>query len=333
MKLIHHVQSSRIAPVLDTIERPLWSVMIPTYNCADTLERTLKSVLEQDPGSANMQIEVVDDCSTFDHPESVVRRVGGERVSFYRQSRNLGHVGNFNSCIERSRGRLVHILHGDDWIDNRFYSNMQLAFANGGSVGAAFCRSAYVASDGSVIGHTDLEHTEQAVIADWLPRILERQRVCTPSVVVRRDVYEDLGGFDPRFRTAGEDWEMWVRIAARYQVWFEPKVLASYRVSRPGSLTGDARRTTRVVRDMRRACEIIEQRLPLLVEDRLRKERLHSARLFYAGWSLNYAQEIIQTLGILQTLPHLIEAYRCYPTRWMVKRIVRLLSRVPLDPR
>ena len=331
MKLAHHVQSSRIAPVLGTIDRPLWSVMIPTYNCADTIERTLRSVLEQDPGPDKMQIEVVDDCSTVDDLAAIVRRVGGERVSFHRQSRNLGHVENFNSCIERSRGRLVHILHGDDWVENRFYNTLELAFANGGPVRAAFCRSAYIASDGSIIGFTDLEQTEQGVIADWLPRILERQRVCTPSVVVRRDVYEDLGGFDPRFRTAGEDWEMWVRIAACYQVWFEPEVLASYRVSRPGSLTGDATRTTRVVRDMRKACEIIEQRLPLLLQDKLCEERLHSARLFYAGWSLNYAQDTIQTLGMLPTVPHLIEAYRCYPTRWMLGRIVRLLRRVPLD--
>ena len=60
--------------------RPLWSVMIPAYNCASYLRQTLASVLAQDPGPEQMQIEVVDDGSTKDDPESVVRETGKGRV-------------------------------------------------------------------------------------------------------------------------------------------------------------------------------------------------------------------------------------------------------------
>src|SRR4051812_23283601 len=68
-----------IAPVVGSAERPLWSVMIPTYDCARFLDQTLRSVLAQDPGPAAMQIEVVDDHSLRDHPAEVVARVGGGR--------------------------------------------------------------------------------------------------------------------------------------------------------------------------------------------------------------------------------------------------------------
>ncbi len=150
-------------------------------------------------------------------------------------------------------------------------------------------------------------------------------------MVVRRDVYEKLGGFDTNFKTAGEDWEMWVRIAAHYPVWYEPAPLACYRLSRPGSLTGAAARTTPVARDMRLACSTIQTRLQPLLKQRKLESHLTEARRFYAGWSLNYAQYSIRSEGLLRTLPHLKEAFLCYPTRWMARRIYRLILRRPLD--
>ena len=53
-----------IPPVPEGTPRPLWSVMILTYNCSNYLRETLVSVLAQDPGAYVMQIEVVDDHST-----------------------------------------------------------------------------------------------------------------------------------------------------------------------------------------------------------------------------------------------------------------------------
>src|SRR5215204_402078 len=104
-----------IVPVPDGGLRPLWSVMIPSYNCARSLPETLESVLLQDPGPRAMQIEVVDDCSTEGDPEALVMELGRGRVSYFRQPENIGHSRNFNTCLQRSRGHLVHLLHGDDW--------------------------------------------------------------------------------------------------------------------------------------------------------------------------------------------------------------------------
>ncbi len=95
--------------------------MIPTYNCARYLEAALRSVLAQDPGPEAMQIEVVDDHSTADDPEEMVARLGGGRVAFHRQPENVGVVGNLNTCLQRSRGELVHLLHGDDFVLDGFY--------------------------------------------------------------------------------------------------------------------------------------------------------------------------------------------------------------------
>jgi GT2 family glycosyltransferase len=79
-------------------------------------------VLAQDAGRDKMQIEVVDNCSTTDDPEPVVRAAAGDRITFTRNSQNLGSMMNFNRCIERANGYLVHILHDDDWVEPAFYS-------------------------------------------------------------------------------------------------------------------------------------------------------------------------------------------------------------------
>ena len=54
-----------ILPLPENEKRPLWSIMIPTYNCSKYLAETIESVLQQAPAEDIMQIEVIDDYSTM----------------------------------------------------------------------------------------------------------------------------------------------------------------------------------------------------------------------------------------------------------------------------
>ena len=243
--------------------------MIPTYECAHYLPEAINSAIEQDPGEAHMQIEVVDDAST-DDPQAVVAAYGG-RVSFHRQAENVGHVANLNTCLQRSRGELVHVLHGDDAVRPGFYAALERAFDDR-TVGAAFCR--YIAMDDAgrwtVIARLEVE--EDGVIEDWLQRIAAWQRVQTPSVVVRRSIYEKVGGFDDRVGDA-EDWEMWTRVAAVTRVWHTVEPLALYRV-RSGSLSRGTLRTGANVRNLRAVIGLNRDVLPLAERDALTREAL-----------------------------------------------------------
>lgn len=58
------------------VSRPLWSVMIPVYNCSKYLAENIRSVLAQDPGPELMQIEIVDDFSTDADVESWFWKLG-----------------------------------------------------------------------------------------------------------------------------------------------------------------------------------------------------------------------------------------------------------------
>jgi hypothetical protein len=235
--------------------------MIPTYNCAQYLRETLKSVLVQDPGPEFMQIEVVDDFSTQDDPEAVVAELGCGRVGFYRQPRNMGHTANFNTCIQRSRGELVHLLHGDDSVRDGFYRNMRRPFDLHQDLGAAFCRDIRMDEDSRWLSIAPPLQAESGILNKWLETIALGQRLQAPAMVVRRTVYERLGGFDRRLGSYAEDWEMWVRIAARYPVWYEVEPLAVYRI-RAGSLTGQSLRTGENGCDYRKAIDINQEYLP-----------------------------------------------------------------------
>lgn len=307
-----HPHRAMIAPVPIGTSRPLWSVMIPTYNCAHYLRETLASVLAQDPGPERMQIEVVDDGSTRDDPAAVVRELGRDRVRFYRQPQNVGYIRNFATCLQRSRGQLVHLLHGDDYVREGFYRRLEPAFTQHPEVGAAFCRSLYMDEQGHWQSLSPLEQPESGLLSGWLERIAGGQRLTTPSVVVRRAVYEHLGGFDQRFSCAGEDWEMWVRIATQYPIWFEVEPLAAYRMKRQGSLTGDAAQGSGLVGDMRKATEIIESYLSTYLPPPQAQRVSQQARRTYAQWGIDTAQHLLEAGNRRGAIAQMQEAWRCH---------------------
>ncbi len=248
------------ADLRETPQRPLWSVMIPTYNGTKYLEQTLRSVLDQDPGVEQMQIEVIDDCSTEDDPEALVKKIGQGRVSFFRQPQNLGLIGNWNSCIQRSQGYWIHILHQDDIALPGFYRYLQQAVNSKVAIGAAFCRHLHMDEHGHWQALSRLERREPGILEDWIEEIAVMQHIQFPSMVVKRSAYEKVGGFCSEAHYAA-DWEMWKRISAHYSVWYEPQVLACYR-SHSGSETSRLARSGQDFADIRKAIEISELYLP-----------------------------------------------------------------------
>src|SRR5687768_18494148 len=113
-----------ILPRLNTKNVPLWSVMIPVYNCSKYLPDALESVLMNNIPEEEMQIEVIDDASTDADVKAIVERIGKGRIKYFRQLENVGSVRNFETCINRSCGDLVHILHGDDRVKKGYYEKI-----------------------------------------------------------------------------------------------------------------------------------------------------------------------------------------------------------------
>ncbi len=217
-----------IQPVPPGIKRPRWSVMIPTYNCARFLRETLESVLSQDIDPAEMQIEVIDDCSTSDDPEAVVREFGQGRVSFYRQPKNVGATNNFNTCIHRSHGELIQILHGDDLVLPSFYSEIEELDKRLVEPGLLAGRILYCNEQGIYYHMTSCYVSPSPTRLQAISLMSDFNPFQFAGVVVRRDAFERLGGFIPcLIHTA--DWEMWTRIASSYKIALADKAFGVYR--------------------------------------------------------------------------------------------------------
>ena len=218
----------KLTPLALNIKCPLWSVLIPNYNCAHYLRETLASVLAQDPGEAIMEIIVVDDYSTKDDPEAIVKEFGQGRVQFIRQEKNVGKVKNYETGLKASRGRYIHQLHGDDLVYDGFYKEIEVLFNANPRAGAAFCRTNYIDYGGRITGVTGMIQDNEGIVPDMLEKLYTQQYIQTPSMVVKREVYETIGCFDRRLNCM-EDWEMWIRIASNYLIVSSNKVLAAYR--------------------------------------------------------------------------------------------------------
>lgn len=204
-----------------------WSVMVPTFNDGDYLKKCLKSVLEAELPPSGLEVVVIDDGSTQGDPRKVATSFAKEKILFLQNEKNLGSTGNFNRCIQESRGKLVHILHADDWVEPSFYTNIERAFDEHPEVGLVCSRVNIVDDDGELL---DLSPrltflSEPSLVKNQL---YHENPIRTPGVVVRKSVYNKVGGFHPSLRHSA-DWELWIRILKTVPGLFLNHALANYR--------------------------------------------------------------------------------------------------------
>ena len=266
-----------------------------------------------------MQIEVIDDASTLD-PEPLVRRVAGERISFVRNPSNLGYARNFNRCVERSRGHWIHILHTDDYVLPGFYERLKGAIATRSEVGAAFCRPAWVDGEDQLLCEGILERSTPGILPDFIEKIGVSQSIAFCTMVVRRSVYETLGGYLPGLWTT--DWHMWIRIAARYPISYEPAALVACRIHGENPTAGAIRACT-AVEDMRRCIEISHPVLPTDRADAISRE----ARRWVSVRALDFARDSLAKNDFTAALSHVWQGFQCNPSPRFIKRLLLLLAR------
>jgi glycosyltransferase involved in cell wall biosynthesis len=196
---------------------PRISVVIPTYNCAHFLGEAIESVRVQ--GWAGLEIVVVDDGST-DGTGALLSSLRGPDLVVLRQE-NCGPASARNAGIRRSTGDWIAFLDADDlWLPGKLRGQFDALSARP--------NAAFSFTDAIVRNSSGRETVVASPDGDILWSLLAGPRFGVGSVLVRRDRLDRIGFFDPALRM-GEDWDMWLRLAASYEGCGVRRVLAVYR--------------------------------------------------------------------------------------------------------
>jgi glycosyltransferase involved in cell wall biosynthesis len=220
-------------------------VVIPAYNRAATIAAAIESVLRQT--YPDFELVVVDDGST-DGTLAAAAAVRDPRVRLVAAPRNLGAAGARNLGVEEARGTWVAFQDSDDeWLPRKLEKQMaRLAAPGAPPYVGAYCGLLTLGGlDDREGERIRLRYVPDPAVAaadgDILPALLHGNAVSTQTLVVRRDLFLELGRFDEA-TTPIEDWDFVLRLAARGPVAFVDEPLVHQRFS-PNSITrGAARR-------------------------------------------------------------------------------------------
>jgi len=190
-------------------DTPAVSVVLISFDGEQYIAKAIQSVLDQT--WRDLELIVVDDGST-DGTAEVIRGIRDPRLRYVRQE-NAGPSAARNTGIEASTGEWVAFLDCDDWWRPTKLET-QLAVAK--SSGAAFvCSGATLLDEGGA----HIADIPARLAGDALPTLLLGNGVPGggSSAMIRKSTLEEVGGFDVSIRFA-EDWDCWLRIAARHPV-------------------------------------------------------------------------------------------------------------------
>jgi glycosyltransferase involved in cell wall biosynthesis len=209
---------------------PNISVIIPVYNAEETIKDTIESVLSQT--YSQFEIIVINDGSQ-DKTLEIVSRILDPRLKVLSYP-NAGVSVSRNRGISQAAGDYVSFLDADDlWTADKLETQLKSLQANP-QAAVAYSWTDWIDESGQFLrsgGHI-------TVNGDVYAKLLLRDFVESGSnPLIRRQALTEVGGFDESLNLAA-DWDMWLRLAARYEFVAVPSSQILYRVS-PNSMSSN----------------------------------------------------------------------------------------------
>ena len=229
----------------DFDRKPWVSVICTSFNQRAYVEEALRSVVEQD--YPYVELIVLDNGSVDGTAERIVAFIKQHpSIRFIRNTVNIGLNRAFNQGLALAGGRYVIDLSADDvLLPERITKQVRLFEQLAGQYAVVFANAAYIDAQGRQAGvHYPIDadgNTCSPVPSGNVFRdVLASYFICTPTMMMRRDVLNELGGYDETL--AYEDFDFWVRSSRLYSYAYLDEVLTQKR-QLPDSMSAQVVRT------------------------------------------------------------------------------------------
>ena len=215
------------------IKKDCVSVIIPVYNRENMIGNAIESVLSQ--SHSNLELMVIDDGST-DNTKDILKSFDDDRIVLIETNHNGAYVAR-NIGIENSRGEYLAFLDSDDvWLPGKLQKQVVVAKNN---------HVDFVFTNGYILKESESGYRMYLAIKADSDRyrgkryaeLLRQDFIATSSVMLKRNIIDDVGYFIAENRGV-LDYEMWLRIARKYEIDFMVEPLFLYK-SHSNSLSGN----------------------------------------------------------------------------------------------
>jgi glycosyltransferase involved in cell wall biosynthesis len=200
----------------------LVSVVIPTFNRSQMIERAIHSVLSQT--YLNLEVIVVDDSSTDDSREHIeaLQQID-KRIHYFHHEINRGTQAARNTGIKAANGKYIAFLDSDnEWLPHKLELQMPLFCQRANKLGVAYCGIQNETCDNKFFR----EHVPKN--RGYVYPIVLRQWIAdTSTLVVRKEYLDKVGGFDESIR-AYQEWDLCIRLAHETEFDYVEEILAIY---------------------------------------------------------------------------------------------------------
>lgn len=204
----------------------LVSVIIPTYNRLPLLKQTLDSVTQQT--YKNIEIIVVDDGTMGNENEELCTQFS--KVRYFKIENSGGPAKPRNVGAEHAKGHFLAFVDDDDlWVPEKLEKQVQLLLENP-QFGLVHGPCKVMDVSGKVTreiigrpGSPEVKHGDVSL------RMIGNWTLMTSSVMIKRDVFNNVGGFNEEMPPAGEDTEFWVRCSFETLFFYYDEPLVLYR--------------------------------------------------------------------------------------------------------
>jgi glycosyltransferase involved in cell wall biosynthesis len=209
---------------------PVVSVIIPVYQGGKTIRETIESVLNQT--FTDFELIIIDD-GCHDNTLEVIENIRDTRKKVFSYP-NAGVSASRNRGLEQASGEFISFLDADDlWTPDKLEAQLK-ALQDNPKAAVAYSWTDWIDESGQFLrpgGHITIN-------GDAYAKLLLRDFVESGSnPLIRRQALAEVGGFEKSV-TPAEDWDMWLRLAARYEFVAVPSPQILYRVS-PNSASFD----------------------------------------------------------------------------------------------